>query len=737
MGESYGGPIRRDKIWIFQSTRYWGSKTQMAGIFYDKTEGSPIYTPDRSRPGYRKEWTFAPAATRITWQITPRNKLNLFADPQESCVCQASTFGGIAPEAIQGYDIQWHSWQRPIIPTGGFVASWSSSVTSKLLLEAGAGAMFLNYPTLVQPEVTPGAVSILEQSTNFRYNSSAGASTAHTVQSSTRYNQRFSATYVTGSHAFKVGFQDEQGRAWSDGSLIGADTNGVTYIFNNGVPNSVVEYALPYFIKTNQNAEIGLYAQDRWTVNRLTLNLGLRYDTLNQNTPLQTAGAGLYAYSLAARTYAPVNDIPNWKEFSPRLGGAYDLFGNGRTAIKASLGKYLNLSGYNMGNANNPITTSVNSVTRTWRDGNGNFFPDCDFSNPGANGECGPISNSFFGQNNPRATTFADDVLHGFGGQGNFWEWGTEVQQQIGSGITVGASYYHNWVHNFLVTDNIQQSPSDFSPYCITAPIDPRLPGGGGFPVCGLYDISAAKFNAVTNVVQHAAPFVGSASGVNCGYQTPGNATNVTPNGYDVCGVNDFINVTVNARLRGGIRLGGGVDTGRTNHNTCFVVNSPQQLLDCDQTTPFSAQTQVKLNATYPLPFPGEFTLSANYQDIPGPMILATYQAPNNLIAPSLGRSLGACGTLTACNATASVPLIAPNTQWEPRRHQLDLKLAKSFAAGKTARLQINIGVYNVTNASPILTVNNNYGNIAGQQWLQPQSILAARTIQLSGRLNF
>ena len=327
MGETFAGPISKDHIWIFESSRYWGSKTQFAGIYYDATEGSVHYTPDLSRPGYRQEWTFAPAAVRVTWQISPRNKLNLFADPQESCVCQASTLGGVAPEAIGGYDIMWHSWQRPIIPTGGFVASWSSPVTTRLLLEAGAGFMFLNYPTLLQPEVTPGAVSIKELSTGFIYNSPGGASNGYRLQASGRMNQRFSATYVTGSHAFKVGFQDEQAPAWLGGSsyntLYGGDPNGVTYQFNNGVPNTVVEYALPYKLVTVQNAEIGLYAQDRWTVKRLTLNYGLRFDTLNQSTPVQTADAGPYAYSPPARTYAAVNCIPCWHEFSPRLGAAY------------------------------------------------------------------------------------------------------------------------------------------------------------------------------------------------------------------------------------------------------------------------------------------------------------------------------------------------------------------------------------------------------------------------------
>ena len=390
-----------------------------------------------------------------------------------------------------------------------------------------------------------------------------------------------------------------------------------------------------------------------------------------------------------------------------------------------------------MGNANNPINTSVNSVTRTWNDSSGNFAPDCNFADPAANGECGPISNSNFGLNNPKATSFAPDVLNGSGGQGNFWEWGTEVQQQFGPAITASASYYHNWVHNFLVTDNTLQGPSDFSPYCITAPLNPLLPGGGGNQICGMYDISPSKFNSVINVVQHGSNYVENASGVNCGYQTPGNATSVVPNGYDVCGVNDFINVNLSARLRGGLRLGGGIDTGRTNHNTCFEVDSPQQLLYCNQVTPFSAQTQLKLNVSYPLPFRGQFTISANYQDLPGPMILATYQAPNSVISPSLGRNLGACGSAAVCNATAPVPLIAPDTEWEPRRHQLDLKLAKAIAIANNTRLQVNFGVYNVFNASSILTVNNNYGNIGGQQWLQPLSILAARTLQFSGRLTF
>ena len=138
-------------------------------------------------------------------------------------------------------------------------------------------------------------------------------------------------------------------------------------------------------------------------------------------------------------------------------------------------------------------------------------------------------------------------------------------------------------------------------------------------------------------------------------------------------------------------------------------------------------------NATYPLPFPGQWTLSAAYQDNPGPQILANYNASTSEIAPSLGRNLAACGTKTVCTSTANVPLIQPYTQFEPRRHQLDLRLGKNFQVSPRARLNMGIGLFNVTNSAAIVTINTTYGS----QWLQPQAILAARTLQFQGTLSF
>ena len=162
------------------------------------------------------------------------------------------------------------------------------------------------------------------------------------------------------------------------------------------------------------------------------------------------------------------------------------------------------------------------------------------------------------------------------------------------------------------------------------------------------------------------------------------------------------------------------------------MVDSPQELLNCRVVTPFKGQTQIKVNGIYPLP--GGFVVSGVFQNLSGVPYEANYAAPNAEIAPSLGRNLAACGTRAVCTATVTVPLIAPQTQFEPRRTLLDLRLSKVFTLGPRTRLRANLDVYNVLNDGSILTINNNYGS----QWLLPSGgILAARTIQIGGRLSF
>ena len=111
-----------------------------------------------------------------------------------------------------------------------------------------------------------------------------------------------------------------------------------------------------------------------------------------------------------ARDYAEVNNVPFWKDWNPRGGVAWDVTGDGKTAVKVALGRYVAKQSTTFTLGMNPITTSINTVTRTWNDTNGNYIPDCDLASLTANGECGALNNTNFGGINP-TIHYADDVL--------------------------------------------------------------------------------------------------------------------------------------------------------------------------------------------------------------------------------------------------------------------------------------------------------------------------------------
>jgi hypothetical protein len=683
-----GGPIKKDKVWFFGSLREWGNAKSDAGLWWNKTQGSPFYTPDLARPSDRRNW-FESKAVRVTWQASKINKVNAFVDVQDTCVCRSSTAIGQAPESITAFHFR---------PSGVYQAAWTAPVNSKLLFDAGGGVIISSFVNYRAPGVLPSHVSILEQSTGMRYNAAATYSMPWDLN---RYTSRFSASYVTGSHAIKTGVQLEKSTA---DRIVVANADEVSYTFNTPTPNSlpttvsITEYATPYNNHERVKADMGIYAQDQWTIRRLTLNYGVRFDYFNAYIPEQHIPATRFVQD---RTFAAVPDVPNWKDWSPRLGGAYDLFGDGKTAIKVTLGRYVAKNTLAVPEANNPVTTSVNQVNRSWTDTNGNYIPDCDLLNRGLNGECGPLANQNFG--GLQATTrWADEVLHGSGREFN-WDMSSEIQRQVSPTMSVSGGYYRNWFGNFRVTDNLAVAPADYNEYCIKAPPDSRLPGGGGQQMCGLYDITPTKFGLSNNLVTKASNF---------GKQRR---------------VNDFFNITLTGKIGSRIDVGGGFDTGRSLSERCFVVDSPQELRDCKVVTPFSAQTQVKLHGSYRLP--GEVFLSGVFQNMSGPEIDASYSATNAEIAPSLNRNL-AGNARTAPVAANLVPL---GTMFEGRITRLDLRVSKRVSISKRLRADGYVDAYNIMNGSAILTGTNVYG----PRWLLPTTIVEGRLVQFGANISF
>ncbi len=683
---SLGGPLVRDRLWFHSATRSWGSANAVVGAYYNLTPTAWTYAPDLSRPA-NDDFNNVVTTNRLTLQATDKHKINVSYDWENRCDCHRTVSSTLAPEA---------SGRREYYPKVLGV-TWNYPATNRILFSAGTASNWLGYGPFPQPETPLDTISVVEQSTSLRYRSVGINPTAASAGYGEKYNfiqnSRFSTSYVTGTHNFRTGLQLRQGykRYTSEGAAI-------EYAFRNQSPVQLSLVAYPLTYQANMRAQMGVYAQDQWTLSRLTFNLGLRYDYQSSYIPEQHLPAGPY---IGERNFAEVNCVPCWKDWSPRGSAIFDVFGNGKTAIKVSAGRYVTENMLVTADANNPLVTSNPTTNRAWADTNLNFVPDCDLTNPLANGECREFSNANFGKT-VITNRYADDVL--LDNRAASWASSIVFQHEVRSGMALNVAYYRTSWSNFTIPspfDNLNVSPSDFSPYCITLPTDPQLPGGGGNQLCGLYNLNQNKFGDTSNVL------VTSAS--NYGDQKE---------------IYDGFDVTLNARFGPGAFVQGGLSTGRTMTDECFVVDSPQQLSFCRVEPPF--QPQVKFSGSYPLPW-WNLQLSGVFQSLPGIPISASFVATNAQVMPTLGRPLSGGQTTVTINN-----VIQPQTMFEDRVNQTDIRVIRNFRFGN-ARLQAMFDVYNAFNNAGILVINTRYGT----SWRRPTNILDARILKFGAQVNF
>jgi hypothetical protein len=535
-------------------------------------------------------------------------------------------------------------------------------------------------------------IPVLEQSTGREYR----ARSFYVNRPSYVYYYRAAVSYITGAHSFKVGLGDIAGhmneRDW--------DLNPVSYRFNNGVPNLITMRAFPIDFRVDIDHQFGAYVQDRWTIDRLTLNAGLRYDWFRNSYPAQTIGPAPLAPNRDFR-FSKTDGL-SLHDLNPKLSAAYDLAGDGRTALKVSLNRYVEQ--YTVGGiagSRNPINRLANQTTRSWNDANRNYIPDCNLINLAANGECGAVANALFGSVVPEVN-FDQDILNGWGKRIYNWELTAGAQREIIPRLSADFTYFRRWYGNLHVTDNLAVSAADFTPFSITAPRDPRLPNGGGYAISGLYDVNPAKFGQTNNITTFAKNF------------------------GDQVQMWNGVALTASARLQNGVLLQGGVDTGRLTLETCEI---RAKLPEIAAVNPYcrtkQPSTQVKLIGSYTIPRI-DVLVSSAFQSIPGPEIAANFTATNAVIAPSLGRNLA------GNTANVSINLVEPGTMYGERLNQLDLRVGKILRFGGNMRATLNLDLYNALNVDTVMTLNNSFG-----AWQRPQSLILARFAKLGVQFDF
>jgi len=730
---SLGGPIKKDRLWFFATVRDFALAQDVLGLYANKNAGDPtkftyLADPSITTRNASRRRIFA---GRVTAQITPRNKIGVYFDHQLNCDQSAYTHDATDTCRPAGTDWVATGGSRLTAPEASTLyadtyqqvrqATWTSTVSSKLLLEAG----FSSYMSKWGWMRPPGAITNLVQIADF------GRPPPNTYRALDNFFNNYqspnvwraAASYVTGAHSAKFGYQ---GAYLIEEIQDEASDAQMTYTYFGGVPSSLTMRIAPWQI-SNRTAYAAFFAQDQWSLGRVTLQGALRYDRAWSWFPAEHNGAPIANRWSGPIHFPRADGVNAYNDLSPRIGVVYNLFGTGKTSLRINLGRYLqNANNQENYTISNPALDGRNgrrgptfqvAQTRQWHDDDHNNVPECDFLNPTPNGECGPGSPNFA---NPLALTqFNPGIFHGWGVRPYDWQFGASIQHEILPRASVELGYYRRWFGNFFIYKNTLLGPGDFQSVTVTAPSDPNLPGGGGYPV-------------TYNVLK------------------PGTPTTVQDYYTFASDYGDYkvywhgVDVNLNVRLRNGFVFQGGTSTGRGVTDNCGVIAKVPELQQTalinsslnPSTNPYQPVSSCHIAEKWLTQLRGLASYTIPKADV---LVAAVVQLLPNATAGPTDTTIGTNGTSLAANyalsSTQTFNLVQPGTIYGSRINTLDVRLAKVLKLGR-AKSTVGFDLYNIFNVNPGTAFNQTF-SVGNPTYLRPTAILNPRFVRLNVTVDF